>query len=143
MLVNLAGREAIKRPRTFEYAEGKSMEDPGVLKRKFRELRESKKNLTMLRHRFNTRNQKPTESFQSYFVDFNNKADSCEFGDKEGEFIRDRIVFGIHSDTVRKLLLSEPDLTLEKAKELCVMYELAPLDFHSLDATAAFRGQPA
>ena len=115
MLLNLAGREAIERSRTFEYAEGESMEDPDVLKRKFRELCEPKKNLTMLRHRFNTRNQKPTESFQSYFVDLTNKADSCEFGDKKGEFIRDRIVCGIHSDTVRKLLLSEPDLTLEKA----------------------------
>ena len=35
---------------------------------------------------------------------------------------------GIHSDTVRKLLLCEPDLTLEKAKELCVMHELADID---------------
>ena len=35
----------------------------------------------MLRHRFNTRSQKPTESYQSYFVDLTNKADSCEFGE--------------------------------------------------------------
>ena len=56
------------------------------------------------------------------------KADSCEFGDKKGEFIRDSIVCGIHSDTVRKLLLREPDLTLEKAKELCVMHELVDID---------------
>ena len=30
MLLNLAGREAIERSRTFEYAEGESMEDPDV-----------------------------------------------------------------------------------------------------------------
>ena len=40
-----------------------------------------RKNITMLRHRFNTRSQKPTESYQSYFVDLTNKADSCEFGE--------------------------------------------------------------
>ena len=38
MLLNLAGREAIERSRTFEYAEGESMEDPDVLKRKFRTM---------------------------------------------------------------------------------------------------------
>ena len=37
----------------------------------------------MLRHRFNTRSQKPTESYQSYFFDLTNKADSCEFGEKK------------------------------------------------------------
>ena len=49
MLLNLADREAIERSRTFEYAEGESMENPDVLKRKFRELCEPKKYLTMLR----------------------------------------------------------------------------------------------
>ena len=115
MLLNVAGREAIERSRTFEYTEGESMEDPDVFKRKFGELCEPKKKLTMLRHRFNTRNQKPTKLFQSYFVDLTNKADSCKFGDKKGEFIQNRILCGIHSDTVRKLLLREPDFTLEKS----------------------------
>ena len=35
---------------------------------------------------------------------------------------------GIFSDTVRKLLLREANLTLEKAKELCVKHELADID---------------
>ena len=49
------------------------------------------------------------------------------------EFIRDRIVCGIHSDVVRRLLLREPDLTLEKAKELCVMHEMADLDSEGIN----------
>ena len=133
ILLNLAGKEAIERSRTFVYAADESKEDPDVLKRKFKDLCEPKKNLIMLRHRFNTRNQKPTESFQSYFVDLTNKAESCEFGDKRNEFIRDRIVCGIHSDIVRKLLLREPDLTLDKAKELCVMHELADIDSQGIN----------
>ena len=132
MLLNLAGRDAIERSHTFEFAEGESMEGPNVLKRKFRELCEPKKNL-MLCYHFNTRNQKHTESFQSYFVDLTNKADSCEIRDKKGEFIRDRIVCGIHSDNVRKLLLREPDLTLEKTKELCVLHELADIDSNGIN----------
>ena len=109
MLLNIAGKEAIERSRTFEYGEDESAEDVKVLKRKFKELYEPKKNITMLRHRFNTRSQIPTESYQSYFVDLTNKADSCESDEKKPEFIRDRIVCGIHSDTVRKLLLKEPE----------------------------------
>ena len=127
MLLNLEGRETIERSRAFEYAEGESMEDPDVLKRQYRELCEPKKHLTMLHHRFNTRNQKPTESFQSYFVDITNKADSCDIWGQEKNS-SEKIVCGIHSDTVRKLLLREADLTLEKAKELCVMHELADID---------------
>ena len=82
----------------------------------------------MLRHRFNTRNQKASETFQSYLVDLRNKADACELGDKKEEFIRDRIVAGISSETVRKLLLQEADLTLDKAVQICQLHELAESD---------------
>ena len=65
---------------------------------------------------------------------FTNKPDSCEFDEKKPEFIRDRIVCGIHSDTVRKLLLKEPELTLDKAKEICLMHELAEDDNKDINA---------
>ena len=77
----------------------------------------------MLRHRFNTRNQKASETFQSYLVDLRNKADACELGDKKEEFIRDRNVVGISSDTVRKLLPQEADLILYKAVQICQLHE--------------------
>ena len=44
------------------------------------------------------------------------------------EFIRDRIVVGISSDTVRKLLLQKADLTLDKAVQICQLHELAESD---------------
>ena len=55
---------------------------------------------------------------------YESKADACELGDKK-EFIRDWIVVGISSDTVRKLLLQEADLTLDKAVQICQLHELA------------------
>ena len=118
ILLNLAGKDAIERARSFTYAEDESKEDPACLKAKFKALCEPQKNITMLRHRFNTRNQKASETFQSYLVYLRNKADACELGDKKEEFIRDRIVVGISSDTVRKLLLQEADLTLDKAIQI-------------------------
>ena len=137
-LLNLAGEEAIERSRTFVYAETESKEDPKILKQKFKELCEPRKNLIILRHRFNTRSQRPNESFQAYFVDLKNQAAACEFGEKQGEFIRDRIVCGIHSDVVRRLLLREPDLTLDRAKEMCIMHELADLDSKGINTDPDF-----
>ena len=128
MLLNLAGREAIERSLTFEHAEGESMEDPGVFKRNFRELYEHKKNLTMLRHCFNTRNQKPTESFVSCFVVLTKNMTHVNLGTRRMNSTEIELCTGKHSNTVRKLLLREPDFTLEKAKELCVLHELADID---------------
>ena len=78
--------------------------------------------------RFNTRNQKASETFQSYLVDLRNKADACELGDKKEKIIRDRTVVGISSDTVRILLLQEADLTLDKAVQISQLHELAESD---------------
>ena len=64
----------------------------------------------------------------SYLVDFRNKADTCELGDKKEEFFRERIVVGISSDTIHKLLLQEADLTLDKAVQICQLNELAESD---------------
>ena len=44
---------------------------------------------------------------------------------KKEEFIRDRIVAGILSDTVRKLLLQEADLTLDKAVQICQLHKIS------------------
>ena len=52
---------------------------------------------------------------------------------KMTEFIRDRIVCGIHSDIVRRLLLREPELTLDKAYELCIMHEMADLNSQGIN----------
>ena len=57
----------------------------------------------MLRHIFNNRNQ--NESFQAYLVDIRNNADARELGENKLKFIRDRIVVGIVSKTVRKTYL--------------------------------------
>ena len=138
ILLNLAGKEAIERSRTFVYAQGESAENPDHLKAKFAALCEPRKNITLMRHRFNTRNQRASESYQTYFVDLSNKAGSCDFGDLKDEFIRDRIVCGIYSDTVRKLLLREADLTLIRAKDICLTNELADIDSKDINTDPDF-----
>ena len=74
-LLNIAGTEAIEKSRSFEYkaavldendaviTPAESKEDVEVLKAKFSELCSPQKNVIIERHKFNSRFQKPGESF--------------------------------------------------------------------------------
>lgn len=139
ILLNLAGSEAIERERAFVYTpdvyegdgddrrliiRGHSREDPECLKRKFRELCNPQTNVTMERHKFNTRNQKPDETIEAYVTDLRNKAKSCKFGALHEDLIKDRLVCGIINDGMRKLLLRDSELTLAKAVEICQIHEM-------------------
>ena len=80
MLLNIAGKEAIERSRTFEYAEGESAKNVEYLKRKFKELCEPKKKIsqccvTVLTHVVKNPLNPTSPTL------FTNKADSCEFGE--------------------------------------------------------------
>lgn len=47
-------------------------------------------------------------------TDLRNMADNCEFRDLRDSLIRDRIVFRVTDNHVKKRLLRVPDLTLER-----------------------------
>lgn len=147
ILLNLAGSEAIERERAFVYApavyagegeqrwmiaEAETRENPECIKRKFRELCNPQTNLTMERHKFNMRNQKPSETIEAYVSDLRNKAKTCRFGDLTDELIRDRLVCGVTNDGMRKILLRDSELTLAKAIELCQIHELTDLHTKTL-----------
>ena len=81
IFLNLAGREAIEKEKSFVYApdvlnengtvgvEAESRESIEVLKRKFAEICDPRGNVIMDRHKFDTRIQKEGESFQSFVAD--------------------------------------------------------------------------
>ena len=91
---------------------------------KFEEICNPRANITMERHKFNSRYQQTGESFQTYLSDLRNKAKSCQFNDLHDDLLRDRLVSGISDDSLRKLLLREPKLTLQKAIDICQIHEL-------------------
>ena len=136
ILLNLAGREAIEKERSFVYKpeikaengtvtqEGETGNDPDTLLTKFEEICTRQKNVIMERHAFNTRDQMD-EDAQSYIASLRILASSCEFGDLQDELIRDRLVCGLKSNVVRKQLLKEPKLTLQKATQICVLHEVS------------------
>ena len=72
----------------------------------------------MERHAFNTRVQEKGESVKAFIADLKLKAATCKFGTLKDEMIRDGLVVGIRTDSVRKLLLREEELTDRRMKLL-------------------------
>ena len=107
ILLNLAGKDAIEKAKTFTYAAevrnedgdiiqaAESRESVAVLKAKFRELCNPLTNVIIERHKFNTRFQEASEPVQNFITALKILADTCEFGILKDSLIRGRIVCGV------------------------------------------------
>ena len=100
-----------------------SRESVAVLKAKFRELCNPLTNVITERHKFNTRFQEASEPVQNFITALKIQADTCESGTLKNSLIRDRIVWGVSSDALRKQLLKERGEILRKAVQLCQIHE--------------------
>ena len=118
-LLHLIGPDAVEIFNTFEFAEPGDKAKLAPVLEKFEQYCNPRKNVIFERHVFNTRCQGSSETVDTYVTDLRMKARSCEFGELKDSLIRDRIVCGIKSDTVRSRLLRDCDLTLQKAIEIC------------------------
>ena len=114
-VIGKEGREIFN---TFVFAEEQKDKLEPLLE-KFESYCIPKKNVTMERHKFNTRTQGSTELIDQFVTDLKNIARDCEFGDIKNDLIRDRIVCGTSSEKVKERLLREDKLTLEKAISIC------------------------
>ena len=77
------------------------------------------------RYKFNNRSQEPGETIDAYATAVRTLADTCSFGNLKEEMIRDRLVCGISDNALRKKLLQESQLTLEKCMDYCRAAEAA------------------
>ena len=77
----------------------------------------------MERHKFNTRYQRD-ETTEQYITDLKKLATTCEYGNLKDDLIRDRLVCGVNNESIRRQMLKEADLTLQRAIQLCQIDEL-------------------
>ena len=75
-----------------------------------------RRNVIFERARFNRRSQQPGESSEQYILALYSLAANCNYGELEGEMIRDRLVVGIRDSALSERLQLDAGLTLEKAK---------------------------
>ena len=64
-----------------------------------------RKNVTVERHMFFSRNQGEGESFDTFITDLKLKAKTCEFENLTESLIKDRIVAGVNNEYLRARLL--------------------------------------
>ncbi|CAC5421262.1 unnamed protein product [Mytilus coruscus] len=114
-VIGLGGREIYN---TFNFGENEA-DKLEVLLKKFEDYCIPKKNVTVIRLRFNTRVQNSSESIDQYLTDLKLIAKNCEFEHLKDGLIRDRIVFDTNSSRVKECLLREDGLTLDKSVGIC------------------------
>uniref|UniRef100_K7EYG9 Retrotransposon gag domain-containing protein n=1 Tax=Pelodiscus sinensis TaxID=13735 RepID=K7EYG9_PELSI len=77
------------------------------------------------RYRFHSRDQKESETIVQFVANLKKLAEHCEFKEMLIDALRDRLVCGLHSEAIRRRLLTEAQLTLQKAIDIAVSLELA------------------
>ena len=124
-LLSVTGKECLHVCRNLPMTEDER-QDADVILTKLGEYFEPKKNTIYERYVFNSRSQKPGESFDQFLAELRKLAATCQFGTFEDEMLRDRIVTGLRDHSQRKRLLRDTTLTLEKAKkDICQTNEMA------------------
>ena len=115
-LLHVIGPDALEVYNTFSW---ENEEDKRKVTKILEKFEAHWRNITWERHVFNTRSQRDGKTTDQYVTDLKTKAQTCEFGELKDSLIRDRIVCGIHCDKTHSRLLREPDLTLQKAVDIC------------------------
>ncbi|XP_029690263.1 uncharacterized protein K02A2.6-like isoform X1 [Takifugu rubripes] len=87
------------------------------------------------RFRFHRRSQEEGESVVMFVAALHKLAVHCEFGNVLNDSLRDRLVCGLRNEAIQKKLLTERDLTLEKAIIISVTMEMASKEVQQLHAT--------
>lgn len=84
------------------------------------------------RFRFHKREQKQGESITDFNVSLRKLSLHCKFGQNLNDTLRDRLVCGLQNEQIQKRLLSEKDLTYDKALEIAMSMESAQRDVKEL-----------
>ena len=113
------GQEARDLYDTFEFKSDTEKMDLTVIMQKFDDHFVPQSNVSVERHKFNSRKQLPGESFQQFFAELRKTAKECDFGAIKDDMIRDHIVCGIEEKNTKDRLLRESSLTLKRAVEIC------------------------
>lgn len=118
VVLNLVGQDAMDVFDSLGLTNEQKKDYDEVLKA-FDDFCKPKKNELYERYVFNKRDQKEGESFDTYLMDLRCLVRTCGYGVNEETMLRDRIVFGIFDDKLRKKLLETQNLTYANTVEKC------------------------
>jgi len=119
IFLHLIGDEALQVYNTFTFASDEERNQLAVVRQKFQDYCQPRRNIVYERYQFWRQTQAPGENIDAFVTSLRLKAKSCDFGTQEDSMIRDRIVLGCPDPRLQERLLREPDLTLTKAQTIC------------------------
>ena len=120
ILLHLIGDEALEIYNTFTFSEDEDRDKLTVLKKKFEDYVNPRKNTVFERYKFWECKQQEGETIDQFITELKTRSRSCEFEDQTDSMIHDRIVFGVTDIRLKERLLRKSfELTLEKAASLC------------------------
>ena len=96
----------------------------------------------MQRLKFNSRFREKGESIATYVAALRKLTEYCDFGDNLNNMLRDRLVCSVNDERIQRRLLSEVDLTFERAFKLAQAAESADKDTRHLKARDAGTSSP-
>lgn len=130
------GTDAVLIFKTF----GCSLEDRasiGIIKQRFSTYFTPKTNITYERYQFNRMSQEEGETFDEFLTKIKAQSAKCEFGTLHDSLLRDKIIIGIRSDTVREQLLADAESTLDRVTQKCRASEQASKQLRGLKSDAS------
>lgn len=127
MLLSLAGEEAIEIYNNFAFQKGENNQNYAAVVKKFDDYWDAQRNEVYERYIFRKRTQSEGETFEHFLRDVKKQAWFCNFRTLTDSMIRDQIVIGIRSDSLRAKLLRDNQLTLANAVQLCKASEAAAI----------------
>ena len=132
VFLNLIGRENYSLLRSILSPQKPAEQPLKKLMDVLREYYEPKKVVMAARFLFHQRQQQPGESVAIYLAELRKLAVPCEFRETLDEALRDRLVCGLRDEAYQKRLLSEPELTLDKALQIAQSMETADVNARAL-----------
>ncbi|XP_063955531.1 uncharacterized protein K02A2.6-like [Lytechinus pictus] len=133
--LHVAGATAQRIAKTFEF-ESAEVRKVEPLKKKFSGYCQPRRNMSVIRYLFNSRNQRSDETFSAYLTDLKVLISDCEFQTLEGEMLRDRIVCGIYDQGLREKLLQIENLSLQQCIDTCCITESSAQQIEQLQSSS-------
>lgn len=94
------------------------------------------------RYKFKECRQKSDESVSAYLASLKQISLHCDFGPNLDSNLREQLVWRLYSERMTKRLLAEPNLTLERAIEICTALEATERDIADMgrESSSSNRG---
>ncbi|XP_038063116.1 uncharacterized protein LOC119733818 [Patiria miniata] len=93
------------------------------------------------RFKFHKRGQKPGESVNEYVVELKRLETTCKFVNFLKDALRDRLVCKLINTTCQKKLLTEKELSFDKALQQAVAFEMANMQSQKNDCQASLHSK--